>query len=222
MQHNLQDFLRRGGSGQYVVTRRNGTVYGHRADMSIKSLLPGYADMRAAFTDQLRPTMEAIRPNRFSKGVEKTQDDQGEADAKERARKVEEGTKRLIQKCHEDCGHPARRDFVRLLRLAKAKQDEYKSWVDNDVFELVDLRKVKCRNFVRGRWVLTVKRDKDGNFLKCKARWVLQGYLDKQKDVQQTDSPTSSRPGFRMACQFAANGKFDLYHLDLRTAFLQG
>ena len=43
--------------------------------------------------------------------------------------------------------------------FAKAKQDEYKSWVDNDVFELVDLRKVKCKNFVRGRWVLTVKRE---------------------------------------------------------------
>ena len=94
--------------------------------------------------------------------------------------------------------------------------------MDNDVFELVDLRKVKCKNFVRGRWVLTVKRDKDGNFLKCKARWVLQGFLDKQKDDQQTDSPTASRPGFRMACQFAANGNHDLYHVDLRTAFLQG
>ena len=53
MQHNLQNFLRHGGGGQYVVTRHNGTVYGHRADISIKSLLPGYADMRAAFTDQL-------------------------------------------------------------------------------------------------------------------------------------------------------------------------
>ena len=53
MQHNLQDFLRRGGGGQYVVTRRNGAVYVYRADMSIKSLLPGYADLRAAFTDQL-------------------------------------------------------------------------------------------------------------------------------------------------------------------------
>ena len=82
----------------------------------------------------------------------------------------------------------------------EAKLKEYQSWVDNDVFELVDLRKVKCRNFVKGRWVLTIKRDKDGNFVKCKARWVLQGFLDKQKDEQQTDSPTSSRPGFRLAC----------------------
>jgi SPP1 gp7 family putative phage head morphogenesis protein len=53
LQHNLQDFLRRGGGGQYVVTRRNGAVYGCRADMSIKSLLPGDAEMRAAFTDKL-------------------------------------------------------------------------------------------------------------------------------------------------------------------------
>ena len=97
----------------------------------------------------------------------------------------------------------------------EAKLKEYQSWVDNDVFELVDLRKVKCKNFVRGRWVLTIKRDKNGNFLKVKARWVLQGFLDKQKDDQQTDSPTSSRPGFRLACQYAANHLFDLYHLDL-------
>lgn len=53
MQHRLKDFLRHGGSGQFVVDRRNGTVYGYRADISIKSLFPGYADMRAAFTDQL-------------------------------------------------------------------------------------------------------------------------------------------------------------------------
>ena len=42
------------------------------------------------------------------------------------------------------------------------------------------------------------------------------------KDQQQTDSPTASRPGFRLACQFAANNKHDLYHIDLKTAFLQG
>ena len=56
-------------------------------------------------------------------GGGENQDDLGEADAKERAKKVEESTRRLIQKCHENCGHPARRDFLRLLRLAKAKQE---------------------------------------------------------------------------------------------------
>ena len=66
-------------------------------------------------------------------------------------------------------------------QFLQANLDEYKSWSkDNDIFTLVDMRKQKCQNFVTGRWVLTVKRDKNGNFQKCKARWVLRGFQDKQ------------------------------------------
>ena len=53
MQHNLREFLRHGGSGQYMLARQNGAVYGYRTGISIKSLLPGYADLRADFSDQL-------------------------------------------------------------------------------------------------------------------------------------------------------------------------
>ena len=84
------------------------------------------------------------------------------------------------------------------------------------------MRKHFVKNFVTGRWVLTVKRDKDGNFQKVKARWVLRGFLDKQQSDLQTDSPTSTRPGFRLQCQIAANNDWDLTHIDLKTAFLQG
>ena len=88
----------------------------------------------------------------------------------------------------------------------EAKAAEYQSWLDNDVFELIDTRKLgNIRNYVTGRWVLTLKRDKDGKFLKCKARWVLRGFQDRHKDIQQTDSPAASRPGFRLAIQLAAN-----------------
>ena len=107
-------------------------------------------------------------------------------------------------------------------QFRQAKLDEYKSWQQNEVFELVDMRKHKPRNFVTGRWVLTIKRDKEGNFLKCKARWVLRGFLDKQRFQQQTDSPTATRPGIRLACQFAVNNNYDFGHVDLKTAFLQG
>ena len=107
-------------------------------------------------------------------------------------------------------------------QFLEAKKAECQSWFDNDVFEIVDLRKVRVRNFVKGRWVLTVKKDKDGKFLKCKARWVLKGFQDKQKDSQQTDSPAASRSGFRCATQQAAYLGWDLYHMDLKTAFLQG
>ena len=48
------------------------------------------------------------------------------------------------------------------------------------------------------------------------------GFQDRQKDTQQTDSPAASRSGFRCATQFAANCQWDLYHMDLKTAFLQG
>ena len=70
--------------------------------------------------------------------------------------------------------------------------------------------------------MLTIKTDQNGNFLKCKARWVLRGLQDKQKNDQQTDSPAATRPGFRLACQFGANRGLSLYHMDLKTAFLQG
>ena len=104
----------------------------------------------------------------------------------------------------------------------EAKLAEIKSWLDNEVFDLVDSRKIHSKNWMTGRWVLTIKRDKDGNFLKCKARWVLRGFQDRQKDEQQTDSPAASRSGFRMAVQQAANKHWNLFHLDLKTAFLQG
>ena len=105
----------------------------------------------------------------------------------------------------------------------EAKQAEHQSWLDNEVFELVDMRKFgKIKNYVTGRWVLTIKRDKDGNFLKTKASWVLRGFQDRQKDSQQTDSPAASRPGFRLAVQTTAKNWWDLVHIDLKTAFLQG
>ena len=57
--------------------------------------------------------------------------------------------------------------------LIGKKRKEAKSWLDNEVFDLVDTRKIQVRNWVTGRWVLTLKRDKDGNFSKTKARWVM-------------------------------------------------
>ena len=54
-------------------------------------------------------------------------------------------------------------------QFAEAKHLEHRSWVDNEVFDLIDMRKVKPRNYVTGRWVLTIKTDKQGNFLRAKA-----------------------------------------------------
>ena len=40
--------------------------------------------------------------------------------------------------------------------------------------------------------------------------------------LQQTDSPTSTRPGLRLLCQNAASNGWSIRHIDLKTAFLQG
>ena len=73
-----------------------------------------------------------------------------------------------------------------LKKHAEGKHLDYKSCVDNEVFDLVNLRKVKPRSYVTERWVLTIKTDKQGDFLKTKARLVLRGFQDKQKENQQT------------------------------------
>ena len=97
--------------------------------------------------------------------------------------------------------------------FVEAKSAEVKSWFDNDVFDLVDIRKFKPN----GRWVLTVKRDRDGKFLKCKACWVLLCFQDRQKIAQQTDSPTSTRPGLGLLCQNVASNGGSIQHIDLKT-----
>ena len=79
-----------------------------------------------------------------------------------------------------------------------------------------DKRRHKIDNYVTGRWVLTIKVDKDGQFKKFQARWVCRGFQDAQKYDLQTDSPTATRYGFRVASQHAASMYWDLLHLDLK------
>ena len=113
------------------------------------------------------------------------------------------------------------RKYAKEIRAAKL--EEFKSYLDNDAIRLTDRRKLRRDvNFLTGRWVLTVKVDKNGYFSKFKARWVCRGFQDKFAWDQQTDSPTATRYGFRLVAQCAANHFWDLFHLDLKTAFLQG
>ena len=141
---------------------------------------------------------------------------------------VDSQTRDVLERCMATCGKAAgarskRRSRARkkasaeevrgyYKQFAEAKHLEWKSWSDNEVFDLVNLRKVKPKNYVTGRWVLTIKTDKQGNFFRAKARWVLRGVQDKQKDYLQSDSPASTRSGLRMSCQMAASNSWDFPH----------
>ena len=101
--------------------------------------------------------------------------------------------------------------------IKQAKFEEFRSFLDFTAMTFRDKRRHKIDNYVTGRWVLTIKVDKDGQFKKFKARWVCRGFQDAQKYDLQTCSPTATRYGFLVASMY-----WDLLHLDLKTAFLQG
>ena len=105
--------------------------------------------------------------------------------------------------------------------IKQAKLEEFRSFLDFTAMTFRDKRRHKIDNYVTGRWVLTIKVDKDGQFKKFKARWVCRGLQDAQKYDLQTNSPTANRYGFRVASQHAASMYWDLLLLDLKTAFLQ-
>ena len=106
---------------------------------------------------------------------------------------VDNQTSNVLERCMATCGKAAKRSVSQEVRgyhkqFAEAKHIEWKSWIDNEVFDLVDLRKFKPKKYVTSRWALTIETDKQGN-LRAKARWVLRRIQDKQKEYLQTDSP---------------------------------
>ena len=89
----------------------------------------------------------------------------------------------LVGKKRKEATQQEKRQLAK--QFLDAKKAECQSWIDNEVFDLVDMRKTKVRNFVAGRWVLTVKKDKDGNFQNVR--------LDGSLKVFKTNRRTPSR-----------------------------
>ena len=64
--------------------------------------------------------------------------------------------------------------------IRAVKLEEFKSYLDNDAIRVTDRRKLgRDVSFLTGRWVLTVKVDKNGYFSKFSSRWVCRGFQDK-------------------------------------------
>ena len=57
--------------------------------------------------------------------------------------------------------------------IKQAKLEEFRSFLDFTAMTFCDKRRRKIDNYVTGRWVLTIKVDKDGQFKKFKARWLV-------------------------------------------------
>ena len=98
---------------------------------------------------------------------------------------------------------------------------EYNSLMENGTWEIVS--PPKGANVITGKWVFKLKKDRFGNILKYKARWVAHGYKQEEGlDYVETFAAVVKPMSYK--CLFAVGVKrgYWIRHMDVVTAFLYG
>ena len=73
------------------------------------------------------------------------------------------------------------------------------------------------------KWVFRVKKDIEGRILRHKARLVVKGYAQREGiDFGEIFSPVARMDSIRILIAIAAQEKWELHHLDVKTDFLNG
>jgi hypothetical protein len=100
--------------------------------------------------------------------------------------------------------------------------EELNSLEHKAVYEEVD-RLPPGRKAVKHKWVLLIKRDKEGRISKYKARLVAKGFSQiPGQDFTFTFAPTARWDSIRIILTIAAVKDWELRHIDVKTAFLNG
>lgn len=103
----------------------------------------------------------------------------------------------------------------------EAMKKELQSIEKNHTWRLTDL---PCGHKPIGlKWVFKLKRDADGNITKHKARLVAKGYVQRKGvDFDEVFAPVARLETFRMLLALAAKEGWQVHHLDVKSAFLNG
>nr|GEZ01937.1 ribonuclease H-like domain, reverse transcriptase, RNA-dependent DNA polymerase [Tanacetum cinerariifolium] len=73
------------------------------------------------------------------------------------------------------------------------------------------------------KWVFKTKRDVNENIIKHKARLVAKGYIQEHGiDFEKVFAPVARMETIRLLLTIAANNKWKVHHLDVKSAFLHG
>jgi len=103
----------------------------------------------------------------------------------------------------------------------RAMVEELQSIERNQTWELVNLPDKKKKIDVK--WVFKVKLNSDGQVSKYKARLVAKGFLQKQGiDYNEVFAPVARIETVRLVIAIACKNEWLLYHLDVKSAFLNG
>jgi hypothetical protein len=79
------------------------------------------------------------------------------------------------------------------------------------------------KNTIKTKWVFKIKRDSKNKPERFKARLVAKGY-DQEKgiDYNETFAPVVKQQSLRLLLAIALNENFEIHHIDISTAFLNG
>ena len=102
-----------------------------------------------------------------------------------------------------------------------AMEAELRSIKEHHVYDLVDLP--KNRKVLGTKWVYRIKRSPEGYPLKYKARYVAQGFSQKEGvDYNETYAPVAKLATIRRILSEAVQSNWWLHTVDIDTAFLNG
>lgn len=73
------------------------------------------------------------------------------------------------------------------------------------------------------KWIFKLKRDADGRIVKHKARIVAKGYVQEHGiDFKEIYAPVTRLETVRLLLALAARNEWELHHLHVKSAFLNG
>jgi hypothetical protein len=113
------------------------------------------------------------------------------------------------------------REAERDHRWRKAMIEEMSSIEENRTWVLVD-PPANCRP-IGLKWVFKEKHDERGNVVKHKARLVAKGYVQREGvDFEEVFAPVARMESVRLLLALAATEEWEVHHMDVKSAFLNG
>nr|GEZ01342.1 hypothetical protein [Tanacetum cinerariifolium] len=100
-------------------------------------------------------------------------------------------------------------------------QEELHQFDRLDVWELVD--RPLCKNVINMKWLWKNKHDDENTIIRNKSHLVAKGYAQKEGiDFEESFAPVARLEVVRLFITYVAHKYFNVYQMDVKTAFLYG